>query len=127
MKIKRSILLVVMLCSLVMTAGSAFATTISLTPTPQTVMLGNIFTMALEVSGLGDYASPSLGGFDITLLYDNSIMTIVNPDTDVVFGPYLGFVDGDSSGETDTWVFDFSIASNGELEQAEISAPMPPT
>lgn len=55
------------------------------TPTMD-VIEGNTFSVHLTVGGLGDFALPSLGGFDVDVLYDTTQMTLLESS----IGPYLG-------------------------------------
>jgi hypothetical protein len=83
---KKILLLVVMICSLTLAAGSAGATTLSLLPASQDVWVGNSFSVDLVVGDLGDFTAPSLGGFLVGIGFDSNILSF----TDVSFGSYLG-------------------------------------
>jgi hypothetical protein len=62
------------------------AISIGFDPVSQDVMVGDQADVELVISGLGDFAPPSLSTFDLDVIYDPSILSI----NDVVFGPYLG-------------------------------------
>lgn len=67
--------------------GSAMAVAITITPATQTITLGNTAAVDIGISGLGDHAAPSLGVFDLDILFDPAILSF----NSVVFGdPVLG-------------------------------------
>lgn len=63
----------------------AQAVSLSLTPTNQTVFLGDTITLEVQISDLGDFTSPSLSGFDLDLSYNAAILSFNNVD----FGSFL--------------------------------------
>lgn len=67
-------------------AASAGAVTVELVPSAPTVVAGTPFTVDVVISDLGDFAAPSVGSFDIELIYDPAVALA----TGVVFGPLLG-------------------------------------
>jgi hypothetical protein len=58
---------------------------VSLEPDSQSIGVGSPVSMDLVVSGLGDHASPSLGGFDFTLSYNLAVLSAAS----LSFGNYL--------------------------------------
>jgi len=63
------------------------AATITVTPSTQSVDLGNQAVVSLDISGLGSGVAPSVGAFDIDLSFDSSILAL----NSIVFGdPLLG-------------------------------------
>ena len=65
----------------------AKAVLISFEPASQIVLVGESVSVDLVISGLGDGTSPSLGGFDLFIEYDPTILAL----SDVSFGdPTLG-------------------------------------
>ncbi|MCI0541908.1 MAG: cohesin domain-containing protein [Verrucomicrobiales bacterium] len=56
-------------------AGRAHALSLTLQPSVQTIGVGDSATVDIIISGLGDFASPSLGAFDFELSYDSSILS----------------------------------------------------
>lgn len=63
------------------------AITIGFDPITQDVVLGNPAYVDLFISGLGDYMAPSLGAFDLSIIYDPAILGM----SSVTFGdPVLG-------------------------------------
>jgi hypothetical protein len=63
------------------------AATITVTPSSQSVNLGDQAVVSLDISGLGSGVAPSVGAFDIDLSFDSSILAL----SSVVFGdPILG-------------------------------------
>ena len=64
----------------------AFAVTLSLLPSSQSINPGDTATVDVTISGLGNFASPSLGAFLVEVTFDDSIL---NFDS-VMYGPFLG-------------------------------------
>lgn len=62
--------------------NSALAVAITITPVSQTVTLGNTAEIDIGISGLGDHSSPSLGVFDLDVLFDPAVLGF----NSVVFG-----------------------------------------
>jgi hypothetical protein len=60
---------------LVLSAFSAQATVIDIVPSNQMVNFGDPVQAALMISGLGDFAAPSLGAFDIDVFFDASFLS----------------------------------------------------
>lgn len=66
-------------------AAESRAVSLGFSPTPLSVVEGERFSVDLAVSGLGD--SMSLGGFDLNILYDPSVLSF----RDVTYGdPLIG-------------------------------------
>ena len=59
--------------------------TVALEPSSQTISVGNPVSVDLVISGLGNFASPSLGGFDFDLSYNPAVLGAVS----VTFGSHL--------------------------------------
>ncbi len=72
--------------SLVLTKGVAHAISLGFVPASQDVGVGNPFSVDLLISGLGNFAPPSLGTFDLTAGFDPAILTFIG----ATFGPFLG-------------------------------------
>src|SRR5438874_1153733 len=71
------------------TGGGLFASTLTIgvLPTGQSVQLGNPVMVSLMIQGLGDHTAPSLGTFDVNILFDPAILSF----STAVFGdPALG-------------------------------------
>lgn len=83
---RRSIRWVVSALAGLLVAGSAGAVTIELVPSAPTAVAGTPFTVDVVVSGLGDFAAPAVGSFDIEVTYDPAVALA----TGVAFGPFLG-------------------------------------
>ena len=67
--------------------ASADPITLSFNPVNQSVNPGSPLFVALTISGLGAFTSPSLGVYDLDVLFDPSILSLTN----VTFGdPVLG-------------------------------------
>lgn len=71
-----------------LSVASANAVTIDLFPASQTVTPGASADVDVVISGLGSFSAPSLGGFDLDLSFDDSVLSFAG----VVFGDYLGDV-----------------------------------
>ena len=94
---KKALFLAVVLGFVVFFSLSALAITIGFEPASQEVVVGDPASVNLVISGLGDGEWPSLGGFDLFIEYDPTILAL----SDVSFGdPTLGDqldVSGDGS------------------------------
>lgn len=84
MKIIHSLLLAALLA-----AGVAQAQTVTPVPSSPTVMPGDLFTVDLVVSGLGDTPSSTLGAFDLDFVYEPALLRFYG----VVFGDGLDVLD----------------------------------
>ena len=62
------------------------AVTISLEPTSQNIFVGDIATVDVNISNLGDFSPDSLGAFDLDITYDANLLTFDSLD----FGTFLG-------------------------------------
>ena len=72
--------------ALVFAPFSAQAITIQFVPADQTVNLGDLASVDILLSGLGEGVAPSLGSFDLDVTFDPTILVPVS----VTFGPFLG-------------------------------------
>lgn len=77
------------LYSALLGAGTAQAQTIVAIPSAPVVSVGDLFTIDLVVSGLGDTVPGTLGTFDLDFMYDPTIMTSYG----VTFGGGLDVLD----------------------------------
>ena len=77
-----TLLLGIFLGGLVLHPGRAHAISLSFVPAAPAVTVGDAFTMALEVSGLGSATSPSLSTFDLDVLFNPQLLAVTN----VTFG-----------------------------------------
>jgi len=85
--VKKALFLAVVLGFVVFFSISALAITIGFEPVSQEVGVGDPASVNLVISGLGDGTYPSLGGFDLFIEYDPTILAL----SDVSFGdPTLG-------------------------------------
>lgn len=81
------ILSAVVLVFLVAGPAAADPITLSFVPASQTVAPGGAISVALRITGLGAFSAPSLGTYDVDVLYDPTILAF----TGVSFGdPNLG-------------------------------------
>ena len=84
---KKALFLALVLGFVVFFSLSALAITIGFEPVSQEVVVGDPASVNLVISGLGDGTYPSLGGFDLFIEYDPTILAL----SDVSFGdPTLG-------------------------------------
>lgn len=76
--------------------AQAFGASVSLLPDSQTIGVGDTADFDLYISGLGSYEAPSLGAFELDIMFDQNILAFES----LIFGPYLGY--SDSSVDTAT-------------------------
>jgi hypothetical protein len=125
---------------------TAQAVTLSFEPAVQNVQPGDIFEVGIRISDLGIGAAPSLGAFDIEIMFDTTVIDVTGLPSGVVFGdpvlgdqldlpndpnnvgtfPFAGFIPGgvfvsDSSGN-DTGVLNSDQASDFILATLEFEA-----
>jgi hypothetical protein len=105
--------LILIACLIFASAGTAWSVQLDLYPTSITVDPCNLFNIELKVSGLGDYQAPSVGDFDIDILYNTSQMAF----TGYTLGPYLGDV---GLGEALDWSWG-DPGGTGAVDLAEVS------
>ena len=92
---KRFLFIFFLLCF--MAAGAqAFGASVSLIPDSQTIGVGDTADFDLYIFGLGNYEAPSLGAFEVDIMFDQNILAFES----LIFGPYLGY--SDSSVDTTT-------------------------
>lgn len=104
------------------------AASIGVTPSIQTVNLGDQAIVSLDVSGLGSGSAPSVGAFDIDLSFDSSILAL----NSVVFGDpvlgdqldlfSLGSIFGTTSGAGTVNVFQISLDFPDDLNLLQADA-----
>jgi hypothetical protein len=102
---KKLSFLFIMLCVLTLITVHAQAISISIERVgPAGIWPGDNISFNVLISELGEYTSPSLGGFDINILFNPYVLEYVSGSA--VFGPYLGndpfgqWVDGPNPGPT---------------------------
>jgi hypothetical protein len=83
--IKSIVALAGLLSTLVVPAAALSATISALTPDPK-IGVGESTQVNVRISGLGDFTGPSLGGFDLTVTYDDSVVSLAGVD----FSTWLG-------------------------------------
>ena len=64
----------------------AVGQTLEVVPSPSSPPVGSTLTVEVRVSGLGNFAPPSLGAFDLTLSFDPAVLSF----TSGAFGVSLG-------------------------------------
>ena len=107
-----SALFVVGLC-LCPNYGITAGPTVSVVPNPQSISSGGAADVDVMISGLGNYAYPALGAWDVRLTYDPSVASAIS----VLFGSYLSpsFQDYDLSLPGQTDIFEVSFALPEEI------------
>ncbi len=104
---KRILLLTVSFLSLVASTGDAAM--LYFNQTSMTVIEGNSFSVDLMVSGLGEGQTPSVGAFDVDILYDASQMM------------FTGYTLGSFLGDLSTEILDDSSGGAGTIDLAVVS------
>lgn len=67
-------------------ASHVHAVGVTFVPASQDVNISDLAVVDLQVVGVGDHTSPSLGGFDVTVTFNPSILSFVG----AIFGGFLG-------------------------------------
>jgi len=108
-----AVIMMMLICAL--GTGPAMAVTIGFDPASLSVTEGDTFDVDLFIEGLGDGVAPSLGTYDLDVLFDPAILAF---DT-VVFGDQLDIFDsgGNPAGA--------SVTSPGTLNMFEVSLDGP--
>lgn len=70
--------LALILTAFAVLASQASAASLIITPTLSTVALGDQVQVDITVEGLGDGASPSIGSYDIDILYDPASLSLAS-------------------------------------------------
>ena len=110
-------ILLIIICLFLASVGTATAVTLSLETSTPVVDPCTYFDVDLKVSGLGDFGTPSVGDFDIDILYDPTLMEFDSYS----LGTYLGDV---NIGEA----LDLSLGDpldTGAIDLAEVSMLWP--
>jgi len=94
-----SFLIAFSLISFGISSSSVYAVSLSIEPSTQTVYLRDSFDVNVDISGLGDGSSLSLGAFDLDLMIFNDSHVSLNT---VTFGNQLDFSAGLGSIALDT-------------------------
>jgi len=83
---KLIILLTILGLSLGTNVNRVHAIGLTFVPASQDVNINDVAVVDLQVVGVGDHTSPSLGAFDVTVNFDSSILSFVG----ATFGGFLG-------------------------------------
>jgi hypothetical protein len=95
----RKLSLLIAALALLLGNSPARGTVISLTPPIQSVANGSFFDVFLDISGLGSGVAPSVGAFDLRVLFDPSRLSFDSVAFgDPVLGDQLGPVSGSLTG-----------------------------
>jgi hypothetical protein len=115
--------LAVVLFSMLTTAHlRATLITVDLIPSSFTVTSGQALSTDVFVSGLGASSPPSVGSFDVTVIFDPTLLTA----TGLTFGPFLGSVgSGEVLVSSTTVPGKISVAAVSLLTPAELDALQP--
>jgi len=92
---KKALMAFILFYSLALTAQLSLAVTLSLVPSLPVINVHDTSTVDLKIAGLGDFMPPSLGGFLVTVTFDDSILAFDS----VLYGAFLG--DPSNPAETD--------------------------
>lgn len=111
---KKTITLLMLSLCIVVLSSSAYALTLSIDPSTQTVNSGDDIFLNLNVSGLTEGGPDSLGAFSIDVLYDSALFGF----TDVAFESSLGNPNFFAAFEADAW---FDDTTPGNLYLDEVS------
>jgi hypothetical protein len=79
---------IILLTLLLFSTNNSQAITIGFDPITQDVLLSNPADVNVVISGLGDFTAPSLGAFDLDIIYDPTILSM----TGVTFGDQFGYL-----------------------------------
>jgi len=112
-------LLTILGLSLGSTESQVYAVGLTFVPASQDVNTNDLAVVDLQVVGIGDHTSPSLGAFDVTVNFDASILSFVG----ATFGGFLGDIGlGEAVGAVTppppsgmVNLFEVSLLSGGEL------------
>jgi hypothetical protein len=79
-------IIISLLFPFVLFSGQAGAVMLTLDPVDQEINTGDMATVNLNISGLGNFSSPSLGAFFTEITFNNSILSLDS----VSYGSFLG-------------------------------------
>jgi len=107
------VVIICLLCGCTSVLGDTV--NISVFPSGQSIALGSKVTVSLSIAGLGSFAAPSLGTFDLNLVFDPTVLSF----NSAVFGdPILGDqLDPTGLGNT----INFANPSTGAVELFDLS------
>lgn len=111
---KRILLLAALMGLLLFNYSIANGAALEIVPSAQTVLLGDSVDIEIAISGLGSFAAPSLGAFDLDLSFDNSILSFTSAD----FGDQLDVFGFGSNPRS-------AIDLGGVVELFEVSLDVP--
>ena len=100
--------------TVVMFVSSVQAATISIVPSSQTINVSETTAADLVISGLGNFTSPSLGGFDIDVTFDDSILSFNSETFGTLLGASIQGVDTSTPGVVS--LFEVSLESVSTLD-----------
>lgn len=97
-------------------ATSASAATLSLIPSPSTLAPGSTVSVDVVIAGLGDSTAPSVGAFDLDVLYDPAVFSLVQVSfADGLGDPLAEVLTGSSNGGTSVNAFAVSLLTSAQL------------
>ncbi len=83
---RKGLIFIILISLSMLMASYARAVSLALDPSLQTVGVGDVVSLDLTISGLGDFVPTSLGAFVTEITFDPNVLAF----TDVVFDVFLG-------------------------------------
>lgn len=103
------------------TSLASAAATLSLSPTNASPSIGSSFSLDLVITGLGDHAAPSVGAFDVAIVYDPGAVTF----SAASFGSLLGTVPAQALADVVPGAGSVALAEVSLLAPADLAALQP--
>lgn len=107
----------VLMTSVCVCFSPADAASLVLSPTSQTVSMGETARVGLGIAGLGNLEAPSLGAFTVSLAFDPAMLNV----NDVTFGDYVTGIDCLAPSGPGGSLTSFDLTSPGVLTLSELS------
>lgn len=103
--------------------ASARAATLEVVPSDTLMQAGQVLTVDVVVSGLGNGVSPSMGSYDLTLNFDPAVLGYTGTTVDIFLGDYAAAVPeaiiSVNPVAGDVNVFDVSLLPAAQLEASQ--------
>jgi len=103
-------------------APNARAVTLSLDPSMQTVMLSDMVSLDLNISGLGAGSAPSLGAFDVDISFDPAVLAFTGATFGTELSLFLPSIQAAALDTTTVNVFELSFDSVADLNDFQFPA-----
>jgi hypothetical protein len=107
--------------ALLLASAATPAATISILPASNDINVGDNLDLELRIDGLGDGTSPSLGAFDIEILFDDAVLGFDS----AVYSDLLGTLNADAFPFTTPGPGGVSISNASILDNASLDALQP--